>query len=297
MLCPYCKNEMPDDARFCWNCGKHIDVSNNSFGKTKKKRLRIGSEANKSNRAGGEESNKRLRFLLMASLAIIVALIGVLAISASDFLKDPQSKNDYPKGGQEESFVTEADEETSMNEKEAEAETVTANDSDNEMDTESSETSEFVYPTEWPSEVYTYGGHSYAFYNAKKYDLATYSAVCNFCREQGGHLAVINDQDENDYLYNLMTENYDHTVFFGYSDENREGRWEWDGDESTYENWTQWGDWDLPDNGSSYGGDEDYAEFNFDTIHDWSPRDGTWNDASFRENTDIFICEWEYELR
>ena len=155
---------------------------------------------------------------------------------------------------------------------------------------------DIVYPTEMPNGIYTFNGHSYGFYDAKDYDLTTYSAVSNFCREQGGHLAVINNQTENDYLYNLMASLYDHTVFFGYSDENKEGNWQWDGDDSTYENWTRWGDWDLPDNGRDWGGNEDYAEFNYDTIHDWSPRDGTWNDAPFMDNTSIFICEWEYEF-
>ena len=155
---------------------------------------------------------------------------------------------------------------------------------------------DIVYPTELPNGIYTFNGHSYGVYDANDYDLTTYSAVSNFCREQGGHLAVINNQTENDYLYNLMASLYDHTVFFGYSDENKEGNWQWDGDDSTYENWTQWGDWDLPDNGRDWGGNEDYAEFNYDTIHDWSPRDGTWNDAPFMDNTSIFICEWEYEF-
>ena len=155
---------------------------------------------------------------------------------------------------------------------------------------------EIVYPEDMPDAIYVYNGHSYAFYDANDYDLTTYSAVSNFCHKQGGHLAVINNEEENSYLYNLMTSLYDHTVFFGYSDENQEGVWEWDGDYSTYENWTRWGDWDLPDNGREWGGNEDYAEFNYDTIHDWSPRDGTWNDAPFMDNTSTFICEWEYEF-
>lgn len=166
--------------------------------------------------------------------------------------------------------------------------------SDGSSDDGSSGGDEIVYPTERPDEIFTYNGHSYAFYDAKDYDLATYSSVSNFCKEQGGHLAVINDQSENDFLFGLVTSHYDGPVFFGYSDENKEGKWEWDGDESSYENWTQGGDWDLPDNGAGYGGDEDYAEFNYDTIHDWSPRDGTWNDAPFMDNTSVFICEWEY---
>ncbi len=157
---------------------------------------------------------------------------------------------------------------------------------------------EIIYPTEEPDEIYIYNGHSYAFYDADAQDLKTYSAVSNFCREQGGHLAVINNEAENDYLFGLVSQNYVNTVFFGYSDENKEGNWQWDGDYSSYENWTVGGDWDLPDNGESYGGDEDYAEFNYERGKgDWLPNDGTWNDAPFMDNTSVFLCEWEYELK
>ena len=53
----------------------------------------------------------------------------------------------------------------------------------------------------------------------------------------------------------------------------------------------------MPDNGSGYGGDEDYAEFNYERgKEDQVPCDGTWNDAPFIDNTSVFICEWEYEL-
>ena len=152
-------------------------------------------------------------------------------------------------------------------------------------------------PTEWPDEIYNYNGHSYAFYDANEHDLGTYSAVSNFCREQGGHLAVINNEAENGYLFDLVSTNYVNTVFFGYSDENKEGNWQWDGDYSTFENWTVDEDWNLPDNGEGYGGDEDYAEFNYERGKDWLPNDGTWNDAPFMDNTSVFLCEWEYELK
>ena len=109
---------------------------------------------------------------------------------------------------------------------------------------------------------------------------------------------MINNEAENDYLFGLVSQNYVNTVFFGYSDENKEGNWQWDGDYSSYENWTVGGDWDLPDNGESYGGDEDYAEFNYERGKgDWLPNDGTWNDAPFMDNTSVFLCEWEYELK
>ena len=112
-------------------------------------------------------------------------------------------------------------------------------------DQEDSEEKEHVEPTERPDRIYLYRGHSYAFYNADEYDLTSYAEVKRFCHEQGGHLAVINDQAENDYLFGLVRDNYAKTVFFGYSDENGESDWEWDGDSSTYSNWSP----GMPDNG------------------------------------------------
>ena len=158
-------------------------------------------------------------------------------------------------------------------------------------------------PTAVPEEYYYYNGHTYAFYDASRYGFSTYDEVSNFCHEQGGHLAVINDRSENSFLYNLMKENYKITVCSGYTDKNQEGTWVWDGDESHYENWTRSGDWDLPDNGEGWGGGEwknggeDYAEYNYDRDTNWgAPNDTTWNDATFMENTTIFFCEWDYDV-
>ena len=43
------------------------------------------------------------------------------------------------------------------------------------------------------------------------------------------------------------------------------------------------------------GGDEDVAEFNYDGRKDDIINDGTGNDAPCRQNTSLFICEWEYD--
>ena len=162
---------------------------------------------------------------------------------------------------------------------------------------------QYTLPTAVPDDYYYYNGHTYAFYDASRYGFTTYDEVSAFCHEQGGHLAVINDRKENSYLYNLMKENYTITVFFGYTDKDQEGTWVWDGDESEYENWTRSGDWELPDNGESWGGGEwknggeDYAEYNYDRETNWgAPNDTTWNDAAFMENTTIFFCEWDYDI-
>lgn len=155
---------------------------------------------------------------------------------------------------------------------------------------------QYTIPSSAPDEYYVHNGHTYAFYNANRYGFNTYRKVAQFCRDQGGHLAVINDSEENKYLFELVRDYSPVTAFFGYSDENSEGDWQWADGYSDFENWTTYGDWDLPDNGSGYGGDEDYAEFNYDAKKDWVPNDGTWNDAPFRDNTDTFICEWDFDV-
>lgn len=152
-------------------------------------------------------------------------------------------------------------------------------------------------PETEPKEFLYYDGHTYAFYNAEELDLNSYAAAAEFCRRQNGHLAVINSPEENEYLFNKLKANYVETAFFGYSDENKEGDWVWAEGNSNYKNWTTEGDWNLPDNGADWGGNEDYAEFNYERgKEDWVPCDGTWNDATFRENTDVFICEWDFEI-
>ena len=157
----------------------------------------------------------------------------------------------------------------------------------------------YVLPEVYPDQFYVNEGHTYGFYNAAALDLSKYWEVSKFCREHGGHLATINNQEENDYIFGILRNHYDNTAFFGYSDELKEGDWEWDNEECSYSNWTQNSYQIQPDNGAKYGGNEDYAEFNYDGNKPTSekiPNDGTWNDAAFRRNTDLFICEWEYDV-
>ena len=150
------------------------------------------------------------------------------------------------------------------------------------------ETEPHVLPNVLPELLYVYNDHSYGFYNADRLRLNNYADVVDFCRKQGGYLAVINDQAENNNLFIKVRENYAKPAFFGYSDEREEGKC------SDFENWTVYGQ-NQPDNGVEYGGDEDYAEFNYGRGTK-CPNDGTWNDAPFRHNTDMFICEWDYDV-
>ena len=274
---------------------------------------------------GGQQDpggNPALKIALAAAAAILVAALGV-AVYLGTRPKGGGSSGSTPSGS--ETIVAEAaaEEETPQETSEvtpeetevtdqmqeevpaasggAQAESVTQSGDwkDDESDSSASgsdeEDDDRVYPTDWPDRVYLFRGHSYGFYDARTYGLTSYSEVAKFCREQGGHLAVINDSAENEYLFGILESNYEKTAFFGYSDEISESDWRWEGDSSDYENWTDDDRQHQPDNGSGYGGDEDYAEFNYERGTD-SANDGTWNDAPFMDNTSVFICEWEYEL-
>ena len=165
-----------------------------------------------------------------------------------------------------------------------------------DQNAESDDKKTYPKPDETPDYKFSYNGHSYGFYNAKKYSgLDSYDAVEAFCEKQGGHLAVISDINENDKLFRELSGHYSDTAFFGYSDIRQEGQWVWAYGTNSYEHWTYNDREQQPDNGSGWGGDEDVAEFNYDGRKDDIINDGTWNDAPFRQNTSLFICEWEYD--
>lgn len=129
-------------------------------------------------------------------------------------------------------------------------------------------------------------GHIYEFYTLPESEWEsgpiTWEQAERRCEWKGGHLAVIESQTENDYLYNMMKEKGYENACFGYSDKEKEGVWKWvDGSQSAYTNWHT----GEPNN---QDGNENYAMFyqKFD--------DGTWNDGSGIIDADCaYICEWD----
>ncbi len=88
--------------------------------------------------------------------------------------------------------------------------------------------------------------------------------------EWGGHLATINSQEENDYVYQLLTGIG--KVWIGLNDVAEEGEFVWvSGDTSVYRNW----DTGEPNN----IGNEDYIEM-YGSAASSSTQFGKWNDAS-----------------
>lgn len=105
-----------------------------------------------------------------------------------------------------------------------------------------------------------------------------------YCRNLGGHLAVISSASENEFLYGYLNIMHVQNAYFGYSDSESEGNWKWvSGESSSYTNWHS-----GEPNGET--DDEDYAMFY------WKYTDGTWNDGNFGHGTVSddtgFICEW-----
>ena len=124
-----------------------------------------------------------------------------------------------------------------------------------------------------------YNGHAYAIYSeaADSWEEAT-----EFCEAAGGKLAVINDAEENEFVYKYMTECGFKSAYFGLSDPNKDGTWSWaDGSALTYSNWHS---------GEPSSQNEMYG------MYYYKFSDGTWNDGVWGDNTTAFICEWEYKL-
>lgn len=150
--------------------------------------------------------------------------------------------------------------------------------------------SSFGFVCEWDSrEEYTskksievsensvgYNGHSYLLYT----DIAdSWEEAENFCKSHGGHLATINDSEENSFIYNYMISCGYQSAYFGLVDRNYDGTWTWaDGSNYEYQNWAEGEPSDL---------NEPYGMFYFKFS------DGLWNDGRWGDDTTAFICEWE----
>lgn len=125
------------------------------------------------------------------------------------------------------------------------------------------------------------------YYEPMRVKNVTGAEAAEICRSHGGYLAHINDSEENEYLKKFCVEEYGlGYAFFGYSDEKKEGTWEWlDG--STSAN-GEFSNWSRGEPNNDNGGE------NFATLRS----DGTWNDENFERDSfskhgAVIICEYE----
>lgn len=133
-----------------------------------------------------------------------------------------------------------------------------------------------------PKEAVEYNGHYYYVYDIDT--ITDWNMAQEYCEEQGGYLATITSQDENDFVYAYLEE-YDYeSAYFGFTDQEEEGNWKWvNGEISSYTNWHS-------GEPNSENINEDFAMFYYKFS------DGTWNDGDFGNRTAnggrAFICEW-----
>ncbi len=144
-------------------------------------------------------------------------------------------------------------------------------------------------PEEGKAEIYIdeksylhYEGHTYiVLYEVT--DSFSESESC--CEQDGGHLAVINDESENSMLQAYLSEVYSFNVYFGLTDEGHDKEWRWvDSSPYNYTNWVE----GQPD---SQNGNH-YAMFCQDDS-------GTWTTGNFSKDSNGYVpvlIEWENDL-
>lgn len=128
-----------------------------------------------------------------------------------------------------------------------------------------------------PTNSRVYNGHYYALLSGAD----TYDDAVKMCEKLGGYMAVVNDWDENVFLYNYARSKGVNNAFFGYTDQMQEGKWEWSatGEVGGYSCWGA----GEPNGGTS----ENYASF-YEYIDEYM-----WIDSSWSGSSSQFICEWD----
>ena len=145
-----------------------------------------------------------------------------------------------------------------------------------------------------PENALSYRGHHYYIYNDVK---TNWETAASNCRDRGGYMAVINDEEENETLYKYMTAMGYDQAFFGLIYSNTNDDWVYlDGDTSDFRDWGYNSEGVAEPNNAE--GWEYHVEF------DANMQDGHWNDAKFGtktytpdgdayKNLYTYICEWD----
>lgn len=143
--------------------------------------------------------------------------------------------------------------------------------------------------TNIPAEAGTFNGHRYYVYNRD--NITTWEEAKQYCESKGGYLATITSQEENAYVYSYLRDNFDYeSAYFGFTDEEEDGNWEWENNEEvSYTNWHP---------GEPNGQDENEKH----AMYYYKYLDGSWNDGNFEDDAwngdGSFICEWgDYQER
>ena len=145
-----------------------------------------------------------------------------------------------------------------------------------------------------PENALSYRGHHYYIYNDVK---TNWETAASNCRDRGGYMAVVNDEEENETLYKYMTAMGYDQAFFGLIYSNTNDDWVYlDGDTSDFR------DWGYNSEGVAEPNNAEGWEYHVKL--DANMQDGHWNDAKFGtktytpdgdayKNLYAYICEWD----
>ena len=136
---------------------------------------------------------------------------------------------------------------------------------------------------EIPSTALHYRNHSY--YAVSTDTVLSFWQAKSYCESMGGYLAVINDDNENEALYDYVFDALGYqSAYFGLTNDGSDDEWYWaDGSEYGYTNWLS----GQPDN---QNGNEHYALFYYkDTPYMWNDGDFGLDDSG----TVTFLIEWD----
>ena len=123
-------------------------------------------------------------------------------------------------------------------------------------------------------------GHSYQLFKKSM----TWQEAKVFCQNQGGYLATLTSQAENDFVYDHLIAPNGHYAWLGGTDEGSEGNWHWVTAEPwSYNNWPQ----GQPDN---YQGNENYLHSYYGNSNSWNDLANDHSVAGYEEM--YFVCEW-----
>ena len=138
----------------------------------------------------------------------------------------------------------------------------------------------------------TYNGHTYHIVTSDELGSTAEERWENakiHCANLGGHLAIIDDANENAALFSYIQSLGINNAYFGLSDAASEGTWTWvDGTPLTYSNWGT---------GASNGDEPNgYTYENYGMFYGGSYTNGEWNDGDFVDSWtlnggNVFICE------
>ena len=259
---------------FCRRCGKEIDdnVSICPY---------CGARTDDAKEAGGSGI---VRLLLTDAL---VAAAIIIVVMLCMYIFKGRGKGHDDQNGQSGSQVTEAGQSDEVG--------VDPQPGGNEAAQSEPEPAEEEIVVKAPDYAMAYNGHHYYIYDDGE---ISFSEAAEKCEALGGHLAKIDDEDENEELYFYMLDMGFAEAFFGLVYEEGTGKWvNYDGSEAVYT------DWGINIAGIKEPNNSGGEEYNVQLDENMSS--GHWNDAKFGakvytpegdpyKDRYTYICEWDY---